>query len=252
MIHFILGKWAKNGFRPVYRAHHVNAAAAMLREYCSLPHTITCVTDAPERIDSSIRIVQWPEEPPGFEPHSRPNCYRRIWYLSREFQAHVPGTAKDMFVSIDLDMVILRDITALLQQMLEHPICFLRGRFTPLQGSLWSFKRGAGYYAWKEYNPHTTPLLVQQLRTQNSGWVGSDQAYFSHQFHGEEARIQAHLITWRNGVHQFIDPASTSNRRWTSGRILFFAGQTKPWHPRARDSVPAAHAQYMRFLGDTT
>ena len=51
-LEFVTFKWGNR-----YRPRHVNILASMLRRHYQLPHRLTCITDDPAGIDSSIRTM---------------------------------------------------------------------------------------------------------------------------------------------------------------------------------------------------
>ena len=74
LIHVVLWLWSGRRFLwGRYKAAHLNRVAAMIRENLSIPHEIVAITDMPEGIDPSIRIVPlWPDLA------DQGRCFRRL------------------------------------------------------------------------------------------------------------------------------------------------------------------------------
>jgi hypothetical protein len=98
--------WSQPGGRASYGPENVNVWAAMVRRHLAMPHEICCVTDHPEGIDPSVRIIRPPEDfahvtIPTWGPR-KPQCLRRLAMFS-------PDAGKkfgERFVCMDLDCVI--------------------------------------------------------------------------------------------------------------------------------------------------
>lgn len=229
MIRVLTWYWRQPGGRTDYQPCHVNIWAAMVRRHLTLPHEIACVTDTPDGIDPSIRIIA----PPPFEDvylpswdglnRGLPKCLRRIT-MFRPDAADIFG---ERFVSMDLDTVI----GASLDPLFDRPEDFVMYRGTnqarPYNGSMLMMTAGARPQVWNEFTPQGAIEAGQR-------YLGSDQAWISHCLGPGEA-------TWgaEHGVHWW---GSRFNGLVEDRRIMFFPGEPKPWYATAlRDPWIAEH-----------
>lgn len=203
--------WAQPGGRTQFTAMHVNIFAAMVRRHCTLPIRLSCVTDMPDGIDPSIRIIKPPGAFVGMETarwrRGRPNCYRRLVMFRRD-AAKIFGKR---FVSMDLDVVIAGNIDAILSREEDFVICSPSqvGARWCYNGSMMLMTAGARPRVFEEFTPEGAELA-------STKFVGSDQAWLGHILGRGEA-------TWgpADGVV-----------RWGQadcGTLMFFPGHVKPW-----------------------
>lgn len=204
--------WRQPESRTLFKPEHVNIWAAMIRRHCTLDIEIACVTDMPEGIDPSIRII----EPPGFYDDlkttrwrgGRPSCYRRL-VMFREDAADLFA---ERFVSMDLDVVIGGNIDSILDRPEDFVICGPSqiGDRWLYNGSIMMMNAGARKCVYDEFSPEGAEAASRRF-------VGSDQAWIAHALGGGEA-------TW-TADHGVV--------RWNgdrSGPMMFFPGNVKPWN----------------------
>jgi hypothetical protein len=219
--------WNQPGGRTQFTAMHVNIWAAMIRRHCTLPIRLACVTDIPEGIDPSIRIIKPPGEFVGLETarwrRGRPNCYRRITMFRRD----AARTFGKRFVCMDLDAVIGGNIDAILGRKEDFVICSpsqQHARYV-YNGSMMLMTAGARPEVYDRFTPEEAEIA--------SGlYVGSDQAWIGHVLGRGEA-------TWG---------AAEGVVRWGAaqeGKIMFFPGNVKPWDAIAHPFV----SQHYRLDG---
>ncbi len=204
--------WRQEGGRARFLPEHVNIAAAMVRRHCTLDIEIACVTNLPEGLDPSIRVI----DPPGFYDDlktsrwrgGRPSCYRRI-ALFRPDAADIFGA--DRFASMDLDCVIGGNIDRIFGRGDDFVICgpsSVGPRYL-YNGSLLLMDAGARPSVYNEFTPEAAEIASRQF-------VGSDQAWIAHTLGRGEATFTADdgVVRW-NGDR--------------SGPMMFFPGHIKPW-----------------------
>lgn len=174
MLTFVTWLWSGKTMgskRSDYVADHVNRLASMIRRNTTLPHEIVCVTDMPEGIDPSVRIVpMWPD----LREYGR--CYRRL----KVFDPAIRKVLGPRIVSIDLDTVITGNIDHLFTRPEPFVIWGDRSQVdaaqgTPYCGSLFMLDIGYRPEVFTEFNPEIA-LNLRKTR----GWVGSDQAWLGH------------------------------------------------------------------------
>lgn len=174
--------------RVTYVADHVNRLNNMLSRHLTLPHEVVCVTDMPEGIDSSTRIVPlWPD----LCQYGR--CYRRL----KVFDPAMAEVLGPRIVSIDLDTVITGNIDHLFDR--PEPFVIWGDRIvsdiakkTAYCGSLFMLDIGYRPDIFFDFDPQEALTLRA-----TEGLIGSDQAIMSHKIKGAP--------TWakKDGVYSF-------------------------------------------------
>jgi hypothetical protein len=193
---------------------HVNIWADMLRRNCTLPIRIACVTDTPEGIDPSIKIIKPPAEFHEVETvnwtmRGKPNCYRRL-VMFRKDAAKFFGRR---FCCMDLDTVIGGNVDAILSREEDFIInspSFPSRRFR-YNGSMMMLTAGARPQVYDEFTEGEALIASGQF-------VGSDQSWISYILGPGEA-----MFTADEGVVRWSEAPE--------GRIMFFPGKgfMKPW-----------------------
>jgi hypothetical protein len=207
--------WSQPGGRASYGPENVNVWAAMVRRHLAMPHEICCVTDHPEGIDPSVRIIRPPEDfahvtIPTWGPR-KPQCLRRLAMFS-------PDAGKkfgERFVCMDLDCVI----TGPLDPLFDVPDDFKMmigtdPRRRPYNGSMLLMTAGARPQVYTEFTPDRAVLAGKHF-------IGSDQAWI------------AFCLGWGEAVWSEDDGAMWYSGRYSHGpadcRVMFFPGAIKPW-----------------------
>lgn len=218
-------KWKpRPGYRSYYAGRHVNVLRNMVERNCSIPHRFSCITDDPTGIDKDIRIIKlWKDfadmKNPSF--HNGPNCYRRL----KAFSAEAREIIGPRFVALDLDCVIVGDVTPLWDRREEFIIW---GDSTPApwyNGSMWLMTAGSRRIVYDTFDPATSPL-----HSNRSGQRGSDQGWISYCLGRNEAtwtRADG-VLSYRNHLGNGLHPLPRG------ARIVIFHGNTDPWSPRAQ------------------
>lgn len=141
-------KWGQT-FGPEY----VNRLRAALEKHLHVEHELVCITDDATGIDSRVRIVPMPTT-----YADTPRCRRRMQIFSRDFAQQI-GTR---ILSIDLDVVIVDDITPLVDRP-EPIVCWLVDYAQVYSGSFHLMDAGVLDELWKLYeeSPEGFPMVVQ-------------------------------------------------------------------------------------------
>jgi hypothetical protein len=203
--------WRQEGCRSTFTAHNVNCWAAMVRRHCTLDIELACVTDMPDGIDPSIRIIKPPGEWEGLQTAGwkggRPSCYRRI-SMFRPDAARIFGRR---FCAMDLDVVIGGNIDPILDRDDELILCAPsnKGARWLYNGSMLMMTAGCRPQVYETFTPERAELASRKF-------VGSDQAWLAYALGPGEK-------TWgpADGVVRFGQAAT--------GPMMFFPGHTKPW-----------------------
>jgi len=232
MITIITHAWGK------YNHKHVNALNKMLNTHVTIPYVFVCVTDKPQNMDCETYVIDapaplWSDDAiPRFPVtvKKRPNNWRKLWSLSKEFQEQM---GSDIIVSIDLDVLIRDNIDHLFS--LDDHIDFkiLKGsidktgksQLAPYNSSFWINRRGTRDYLFTDFNPKQSPTIIP------NNWIGSDQAWIAHRSPNEI------VFDDRDGIRQYW-----SGHR--NGKMLFFAGSVKPWMERCDSKIRDEYLNY--------
>jgi hypothetical protein len=215
-------KWTpERNYRSEFSADTVNCLARMVKRHYPHPHRVVCVTDDPNGIDPDIGIVKlWPDLGQLTNPHGahQPSCYRRLKAFSEEAR----NWFGDRFVSVDLDCVIVGDMTPLWNRTEDFIIWSGEtDRRVWCNGSMWMMTAGARRRVWDTFNPKRSPYEAKR-----AGFFGSDQGWIAHCLGRKEA-------TWtiKDGVYSFrVHLKAGKVPLPDDARVVFFHGKYDPWH----------------------
>jgi hypothetical protein len=221
------------GWRPVYRASHVNAWARQVRAFLPSADRIVCITDMPRGITECETFPLWTLRGLRTMGARRPNCFARLPL----FDPQVGARFGERIVQIDLDSTVRAPLKPLIT---DHDFRAVRGECAPLNGSMWMLRTGTHAHVWRDFDPKTSPMAIWRHEHNGRRIIGSDQAWMSMKI--------PDAATWgpEDGVLQFM--RITSDDDAAESRIVFFAGGDKPWSDECRRRTPALHADYMRWL----
>lgn len=233
MLTFVVFLWRpRNPYRKSFGPDQVNIHRRMIRRHYRLPHRYVLITDNPAGItepDIEIRAL-WNDlaDVPNPCGHGNPSCYRRL----KLFAANAGDWLGDRIVMMDLDCVILKDITPLFDRqedfvIWENPTA--RRHLPPSRqthiynGGFWMLRTGTRSKVWETFDPANSPDV-----TRRAGLFGSDQAWLAHCLGPGEAiwKPADGVRSWKFDVlrnHGGQPPAGT--------RIVFFHGKPDPWAP---------------------
>ena len=220
MITVVCWKWQQSNYRSKFTAEHVNVLQQMVEKHLNLPHRFVCITDDPKGIDCETMPL-W-NEPQVNLPEGRPNCYRRL----RAFAPDAAEWLGERILSIDLDTVIVDDITPLVDRDDDFVIWGDTARNTHYNGGFWLLRAGTRSRVWTEFTPDA-PRLTRTM-------VGSDQAWISHTLGpGESMWGEADgVYSYRNHLKEGALPLPPN------ARIVFMHGKFDPWDQLAQERSP--------------
>lgn len=225
MIEFVTFKWkpAPN-YRSKFPPSTVNTLLSMLRRNCADDVRLTCITDDAAGIDRDVRIVplwnDWAHLP---SPHGAgyPSCYRRLKLFSDEARDIIG----ERFVCMDLDVVIVSDITPIFGGAWDFKIWGDTAKGTPYNGSLWELQAGTRSHVWKEFDPRESPKRSLAL-----GYIGSDQGWLGAALGPNEPKW-----TTRDGVYSYRNHIQRQGYLLPSNaRLVIFHGAVDPWSSQAQ------------------
>ena len=234
----LLGLWS--GWRDVYEIDHVNALSRQLKEYLKIPYKLVLLTDQDATNAEVDEVRPVPQDPKGMTVIQTVNCFRRLRYFDPVFNRSL-GT--EWVMSLDLDTLILRDFTEVIERSMDHPfgLWMLRAKKVrpgrrPYNGGMYMIRAGSHAKVWKNFDPVISPIEVKA-----KGWVGSDQTWIAMQVQGAP--------TWSmdDGMFFFGQYNDTPERQ-NEARIINFAGKAKPWTKQCRFENRRIWEEYMRWI----
>lgn len=226
---FMTWLWKQTPIRHDFNADKINRWAEQISKNLTIPHVLGCVTEHPEGIDSSIKII----EPPKLFENVRisawderagaPQCYRRLALFHPD--------AKDLFggyewiVQSDADMIATQLLDPLFTR--DYPFRIFNGTSSnrPYNGGLVMIRAGARPQVYERFAANPIKVATEARKQ----YVGSDQAVISYILGPGEMTWGEHdgvyyysprVIRLHNGMRQ---PPSNM-------RMLFFPGDVKPWN----------------------
>lgn len=232
---FVCWRWKPPlGYRSTFSVETVYALREMVTRHYHQPFRFLCVTDRPDELSCIETITLWDDfaDVRSNIGGSYPSCYRRL----KVFAPDAGLTFGERLVSIDLDTVIVRDITPLFDRPDDFVIWGEADfRLQGYCGSLWMLKTGTRPQVWTQFNPTASPKLAYR-----AGARGSDQGWMRYVLGPNEA-------TWtkKDGVYSFRkDISKYSNYALPSdARLIAFHGKTDPWAFRAQQ-IPWVKQHY--------
>lgn len=187
----------------------------MVRRHLSMPHRLACVTDQPEGIDRSVRIIRPLRDfdgvkLPSWDEKTKPQCLRRL-VLYRSDAARIFG---ERFVSMDLDCVVAGPLDPLFDVPNDFKI--YRGAPNPRRpyaGGLVLMTAGARRQVYERFTPEAAVEAGRRC-------IGSDQAWLNYVLDPGEA-------TWgqEDGIYWW--PLSPGHESLC--RLMLPHGRPKPW-----------------------
>lgn len=186
-IEIVCWKW-NNGLHPkkkmVFGPDHVNTLASMLSRNVHRKYRLTCITDEPEGIDSSVRVL-----PIWDDYRDKGGCFLRL----KAFASEMKTLIGDRIVSIDLDTVIVSDITELITRKEDFAVWGGENRAAPYCGSFWIMTAGSRAEVWTGFNG-----AVYQPTASGKYKRGTDQARISDALYPNEK-----MLGKADGIYNF-------------------------------------------------
>jgi hypothetical protein len=209
--------------RIVYGPALANMQAKAISKNLRIPHEIVCVSDYPtHEFDSSIRVVDATEH---FNDHADVGgCYRRLKMYAPEMKELLGPR----IVSMDLDMVVVKDLTPLFETWYPFRIWksdSLSGQ--PYNGSLQAHTAGENAHIWKDFDINRTPNAARM-----EGFRGTDQACIAYMM----GRSQP-VWTWQDGV-MYLARNCGKLAAPEIARVIFSPGGAKVTDPVVQARFP--------------
>ena len=220
MVDVVCWKWRQpEGYRSKFAAENVNILRNMVKRNLKIDHRFSCITDEPDGIDPDIRIIPlWSDFADVNNPSGRgPSCYRRL----KAFAPEAKELIGSRILSLDLDCVVVDDITPLVDRP-EDFVCWGdTAKRTHYNGGFWLLRAGTRTQVWDTFDPQKSPQITSNLRI-----VGSDQAWISYIIDGKDPKWTQDdgVVSYRNQIQKM-----TNGKLPAGARIVFFHGQYDPW-----------------------
>lgn len=234
MLTVVTFKWNAE-YRHRYTALHANVLEAMVRRHCREDLRFITVTDDPEGISGETHPL-WTDcsNLKNACGDWLPSCYRRLKLFDPATQAGMGIQRGSRIVSLDLDTVIMDDVTSLWQREERFVGWALPGTHHArvFNGSMWLLRAGECADVWRDFDPDRSPAEAKA-----AGYLGSDQAWMSFRLQGEAGWGEADgVISFPRALQERFTPPHGS-------RIVMFHGRTKPWDcvDRAEPAWVAEH-----------
>jgi hypothetical protein len=231
---FVTWLWHQDGYRERFTAAQVNQLCESVgRGMQGQAHRFVCVTDGST---SGLRCETFPLWPDlsgmvnASGPHL-PSCYRRLKLWAGETTRAMGVRDGARVVSLDIDMVPIRDLPPLFDRDEDFLGWKVPGAHHPqvFNGSIVMFRAGAHPHVWEEFDPATSPA-----KSRAAGYFGSDQGWISYCMVGSGERggwDQTDGVYGYRGIR--YTPVLPRN-----ARIVSFCGKHKQWHPKVRSEAP--------------
>jgi hypothetical protein len=218
------------GYRSTFGPQTVNVLRRMVARHYPHPHRFLCVTDDAKGIDPEVEIVpDWRDyaDLPSASGGRNPSCYRRL----RAFHPDIGSVFGERFVSLDLDTVIVRDMTPVWDRSEDFVIWGDTNPRTFYNGSMFLMNAGARPHVWQTFDPQVSPA-----RARAAGHFGSDQGWISHCLGPNETKWSR-----ADGVYSFKSHLVMNIRMLPAdARIVFFHGDLDPWSEYVQLNCPWA------------
>lgn len=198
-----------------YTSERVNKLARMIARNTTIPHKFVCLTDDPRGLDADYRIIN-PIKVPDWP-------IRDNFTKLRAFSEPL----SDRVCLLDMDCIVTGDIDPILS--IPDPFVIMRGTVRRTGGMVSKYNSSFVMFDYDAAAPVRTFTVeaARKMRETNPDGgkaVGSDQRWIEHVI------PDATMIGQAEGVWQYKRlPVGEL------GRLVFFAGDVKPWDGVRRD-----------------
>lgn len=224
MLNVICFKWNTPGYRSKFTAEHVNVLQSMVKRNLDIDHRFICITDDTKDVKCDI-IPLW-DFPHIKHFKSRTNAFRCLKLFDPTLE-HLFDS--DRILVLDLDLIIVDNITNLVNVSDDFKIWKDPHPKTHYNSSIWTYKLGTRSQVWETFDPINSPLTIKK-----QGIIGSDQAWMSYSLGPNEA-------TWSNkdGIYSYkVDLDRGRSTLPDNAKVVVFHGQFDPWMPEVQKKSP--------------
>ena len=188
-----------------YTYKDVNNLYIMLKRFYKKPFKLLCITDNPEGISKDIKII-----PLWDELRSKGGCFTRIVV----FKNGMDKVFGERFVSIDLDCVIVDDITSLFDRKEDFVIWASGNPKNPYCGSLWMLKANSRVQVYNNFKANewvpngkgrfpkgTDQAQIAKVLPKASTWSEEDGIYNYRYYRDKQIPNNARIIFFNGNFH---------------------------------------------------
>jgi hypothetical protein len=217
MLKVVCFKWKRNteGFNLPhvcdYTFDHVLKLRNMVKRFLRIPHEFICITDDATGLEDIKTLPLWDK------CKYLGGCFNRMYVFSEDMKDIIG----DRFVIIDLDCVIVRDITPLFNTDVDFKMNSYQGQFNDekdqyYNGAMVLMNAGARKEVWGTFDFETSPKEVFN----NPTVIGTDQAWIRMVLGKNEQR-------WgpEDGVYE---ARNMGEKLPKNAKIVFFSGKRDP------------------------
>ncbi len=224
-------------YRTPFTHAHVKILSRVVSRHYPHPHRFSVFTDQLDsQYDCDINVV------PLWDDHGTreslygpdtPSCYRRL----KAFDKSMGSLIGSRFVSLDLDLVVVGDLTPVFHRTEEFIIWGPDGRKTPYNGSMWMMNAGARQQVWTRFEENPERCIA---KARGAGFYGSDQAWMCYALGPNEARWRA-----EDGVYSYrMHLKNNGGALPKDARMVIFEGHYDPISPATRKLCPWIEEHY--------
>jgi hypothetical protein len=226
-------------YRSSYPPETVYALRDMISKHYANPHRFVAITDHPEELTGVETYPLWDDwaHLPSVIGHSYPSCYRRL----KLFHPETGTQLGERVVSIDLDTVIVKDISPIVDRdedfMIWGESDFQRQACC---GSLFMLKTGTNRHVWDEFKGEPS---VREFWA--AGCRGSDQGWLSYVFGVKHGPWDKPRWSRDDGVFSYRKHiAKYGNALPKEARLVSFHGKLDPWTRDTQRRAPWIKEHY--------
>lgn len=224
MLDVVCFKWNTKHYRSHFTSDHVNTLQSMVERNLDIDHRFSCITDDPEGLNCN-HIPLW-DFPKIKILRGKTNAFRCLKLFDRSEEKHFDS---DKILVLDLDVVIVNNITDLVNTDADFKIWKDRHPRTYYNSSIWLYKLGTREKVWNEFNPSESPRLCKK-----KGIMGSDQAWMSY-------ALGPYEQTWtkNDGIYSYrFDLKEGLAPLPSNAKVVCFHGKFDPWMPEVQQRSP--------------
>lgn len=235
MIGVVTFYWRNESFRAVYEPRHVDTLYAMVKRHMSERFRFYCLTnDMGAEFRSGVEKISIADCPTfRFEKVGSWPCLN---LFNPEIQKQIPC---DRILKLDLDCVIVRDLSPLLSFYIEDRITgWLDISHNILNPSFALIRNGFGHSVWESLTEKADHVesMIGSGHADKYGW---DQAWLNYCISEDRKKF----LTKETGIfhRRECDRGGTLP---TKARIVYFNSSHKPWHEKMQLYYPWIRAHY--------
>lgn len=224
-------------YRSQYGPKHVNVLRRMVARHYRQPHRFSVITDQPESdFEPDVRVIpiwdDFADLPSSYGPRM-PSCYRRL----KAFSPEMASVIGPRFVSVDLDCVIVGDVSPLWDRPEDFVVWAATHRRTPYNASMWLTNAGARPQVWEGFRRSPADAIHAARK---AGYYGSDQGWLNHVLDRREA-----FWSEPDGVYSYrMHLRAKRGELPANARIVMFEGSEDPDHVRVQSTAPWVREHY--------